>query len=812
VTPLIPLTVIGLSILVVRPLVAFLGLHVIQVAAFTETFILAIVFGAGTDYCIFMISRFREQMAAGDSRTRAIATSTHRVGEAIASSAVTVMVGGLSMLPAHVSLFSTTGPAIAVAVVVTLIAGLTLTPALIAMGGDRFFWPQRVRTEQHSRFWSRAAALITRRPARVALAGLVPLLVLAALYPTMRLTYDERAPQPTSNDSVQGLDALNRHYPGGEIMPNYVLVSSGHDMRNPRDLAALDEATKSVSRIDGVASVRSFTQPQGTRLQQASIPYQAGQIAQGLSQAQQGVDKGGAGAKQLDTGATALSSGAQQLADGAGRAQGATQQLDQGLSQEAAGLQQLTHGTTQSQQGAGDLAQGARDLAAGLQVARDGVAQAVDGMGQVLTYLAADPRCGIGDPTCTRARDGLTAIRDAERDQLIPGLNRAIDGARHIATANGSLADGAGRLHDGLLQAQDGLQKLQAGERLFAAKLGDLSSGATQLSSGAQQLGGGAQQLGGGTAALSTGLGQAADFLNRVNREASAAGIDTFYIPGDRLDDPQLALARYYYMSADGRTARLMVFGRDNPFGIAAMDRTGQERSAVHDALRGTSLGSANVLMAGFAAQNESIRGYFTQDFRLVAVVVLLGVFAVLVLLLRSLVAPLYLLASVVLSYAAAMGLTTFIWQDLAGMPAIDWTVPIFAFMMLVSVGADYNIFLMSRVREEVQRDPRRGIARAVTRTGAIITSAGIIFAGTFAALISSPLNSIAEAGTAITLGLLLDTFVVRSFVVPAIAMMLGRWNWWPSGRRELRGQHVDAPVDDPGAQRRQRLERVGIA
>jgi RND superfamily putative drug exporter len=88
----------------------------------------------------------------------------------------------------------------------------------------------------------------------------------------------------------------------------------------------------------------------------------------------------------------------------------------------------------------------------------------------------------------------------------------------------------------------------------------------------------------------------------------------------------------------------------------------------------------------------------------------------------------------------------------------------------------------MSRVREEVKRDPEHGIARAVARTGAIITSAGVIFAGTFAALISSPLNSIAEAGTAITLGLLLDTFLVRSFVVPAIAMLLGRWNWWPSG------------------------------
>jgi RND superfamily putative drug exporter len=115
-------------------------------------------------------------------------------------------------------------------------------------------------------------------------------------------------------------------------------------------------------------------------------------------------------------------------------------------------------------------------------------------------------------------------------------------------------------------------------------------------------------------------------------------------------------------------------------------------------------------------------------------------------------------------------------------MSAIDWTVPIFAFMMLVSVGADYNIFLMSRVREEVQRDPDHGIARAVRRTGAIITSAGVIFAGTFAALLSSPLSNIAQTGTAITLGLLLDTFLVRSFVVPAIAMLLGRWNWWPAG------------------------------
>lgn len=783
VTPVIPLTVIGLSIMVVRPIVAFLGMHVFPVAAFTETFILAIVFGAGTDYCIFLISRFREQMAGGDTRTGAIATSSHRVGEAIASSAITVMIGGLSMVPAHVSLFSTTGPAIAVAVIVTLVAGLTLTPALIALGGDRFFWPQRVRTEQHSRFWTRAAALITRRPGRVALAGLVPLLLLAALYPAMRLTYDERSPQPQSNDSVQGLAALSRHFPGGEIMPNYVLVSADHDMRNVRDLAALDQATKAVSKVSGVSSVRGFTQPLGQRLQQASIPYQDGVVAQGLDQARSAVQQGASGAQQLSGGAGALSGGAAQLAQGAGAAQAATSQLTAGLQQEDGGLQQLGAGASSAQQGASDLAAGARQLATGLRTMRGSVALAVDGLSQVLTWFdTASTDCRLGNPLCLQARSGVAQVRDGERDQLLPGLDQAIAGADRIASGDAALAGGAQQLHDGLLRAEQGIAALEQGTQQFGAKLGQLSSGAQRVSDGAQQLGGGVDQLAGGTTQLSAGLGQAVQFLQQVQHEAGAAGIDTFYVPGDRLDDPQLALARYYYMSADGRTARLMVFGADDPFGNAAMERTAQERSAVTNALRGTSLQHAQVLLAGFAAQNDAIRGYFQQDFALVAGVVLLGVFLVLVLLLRSLVAPLYLLASVVLSYAAAMGLTTLIWQDVARQPALDWTVPIFAFMMLVSVGADYNIFLMSRVREEVRRDPAGGIARAVTRTGAIITSAGVIFAGTFAALISSPLSSIAEAGTAITLGLLLDTFIVRSFVVPAIAMLLGRLNWWPSG------------------------------
>ncbi|GAC1333167.1 MAG: RND transporter MmpL10 [Candidatus Dormibacteria bacterium] len=779
VTPLIPLATIVVAIAVVRPVVALLGLHYIKVASFTETFILAIVFGAGTDYCIFMISRFREQRARGDSRSSALATTTHRVGEAIASSAATVVVGGLAMSSASVSLFSTTGPAVAVAVVVTLLAGLTLTPALIAVGGDRFFWPRGATEDTPSRFWGAAANLIVTRPRRVLAASLLPLLLLAALYPTMKLTYDERGPQPTSNENIQGLKAIDRHYNAGEVLPDYLLVEADHDMRNARDLASLDDATRAVARVPGVGSVRSFTQPAGERLEQASIPDQVGQVGAGLAQGRDQLAAGAGGVAQLGDGARQLTSGGARLAAGARQAQGATDQLIAGLDRERTGLGQAIGGATSGEAGAKQLRGGASQLAAGLRAARDGLAQAVDALDQAVTLMTADATCGLS-VSCQQARGRVVAVRDAERDRLLPGLDQAIAGADRIGEGNGALADGLATLRAGLVQAQAGIQLLTDGEKTFKARLGDLASGADRVGAGAGQLGDGVGRLSGGTRQLQAGLDQAATYLDAVSREAGAAGIDTVYVPANRLDDPRLALARFYYLSPDGSTARLVVLGRDDPFGLPAMDRVAKEQEALRSALRGSRLSGAQVSAAGFAPQNANLRQYFGRDFTVVALAVLLGVLMVLILLLRSLVAPFYLLGSVLLSYAGAMGITTLFWQDFLHKGAVDWTVPIFAFVMLVAVGADYNIFLMSRVREEVLRDPVNGIAHAVRRTGAIITSAGVIFAGTFAALVTSPVLNIAETGFAITLGLLLDTFVVRSFLVPSIAVLLGKWNWWP--------------------------------
>jgi RND superfamily putative drug exporter len=211
----------------------------------------------------------------------------------------------------------------------------------------------------------------------------------------------------------------------------------------------------------------------------------------------------------------------------------------------------------------------------------------------------------------------------------------------------------------------------------------------------------------------------------------------------------------------------------------AGRDRLHAEQVALRRALAGSPLAGARVEYTGAAAFGADLHSLIRRDMQRVAVLVLIAVFAILVVVLRAVVAPLYLLASVVLSFAAALGITQLVWHDLMGYQ-IEWFLPLVTFVFLVAVGADYNLLLTARIREETPVGERAGIARAVVRTGGVITSAGLIFAGSFLALLPSSMKALAEVGFAIAVGLLLDTLVVRTLIVPAAAMLLGPWNWWP--------------------------------
>jgi RND superfamily putative drug exporter len=192
--------------------------------------------------------------------------------------------------------------------------------------------------------------------------------------------------------------------------------------------------------------------------------------------------------------------------------------------------------------------------------------------------------------------------------------------------------------------------------------------------------------------------------------------------------------------------------------------------------------GGDGALIGGPTAEEADFRTAARRDNVVLVPVVLVVVLLILIGLLRSLVAPLILVATVVVSFLAALGLSSVIFDYVFGFPGESPTLPLFAFIFLVALGVDYNIFLMARVREEtIVHGTREGMLRGLAVTGGVITSAGIVLAGTFSVLAVLPLVTLTEIGFTVAFGVLLDTFLVRSVLVPALVLDLGPRSWWPS-------------------------------
>jgi RND superfamily putative drug exporter len=232
-------------------------------------------------------------------------------------------------------------------------------------------------------------------------------------------------------------------------------------------------------------------------------------------------------------------------------------------------------------------------------------------------------------------------------------------------------------------------------------------------------------------------------------------------------------------VSADGKTALITVDLNQDPYGTAAMDIIPAIRQSARAAVRGSGL---QINVGGETALDTDSRSDTTRDIELLGPIIFLAIGIILALLLRSLVAPLYLLATTLLSYLATLGLTSLVFQHLLHETGIQNFVPPFMAVFLIALGADYNVFIMSRIREESHRiGIHDGTRKAIARTGGVITSAGLILAGTFAVLLVPPLEFLKQIGFAVAAGVLLDTFIIRALMVPSIVFLLDRWNWWPS-------------------------------
>ncbi|ALV53904.1 MMPL family transporter [Streptomyces althioticus] len=215
-------------------------------------------------------------------------------------------------------------------------------------------------------------------------------------------------------------------------------------------------------------------------------------------------------------------------------------------------------------------------------------------------------------------------------------------------------------------------------------------------------------------------------------------------------------------------------------------------RDNVHD------ISGADALVGGYTAQQVDTQQTASDDRTLIVPIVLVVILLILVLLLRSVLVPVLLVATVALNFLATLGVSALVFEHLFGFSGTDASVPLYGFVFLVALGVDYNIFLMSRVREEaLTHGTRQGVLRGLTTTGGVITSAGVVLAATFAALMVIPLAFLVQIAFIVAFGVLLDTLVVRSLLVPALVIDIGPKAWWPGALSRTPEKSEDAPAPE---------------
>ncbi|AZP80170.1 RND family transporter [Mycobacterium avium subsp. paratuberculosis] len=270
------------------------------------------------------------------------------------------------------------------------------------------------------------------------------------------------------------------------------------------------------------------------------------------------------------------------------------------------------------------------------------------------------------------------------------------------------------------------------------------------------------------------------DLINVGNDFDRSRSDDYFYIPHEGFDNDDVKTGMKLMMSPDGKAARFIVTHEGDAMGPEGVEHVEQFPEAIKTILKETSLAGARIYIGGSGSNDKDIKQYAMSDLLIAAIAAFVLIFLIMLFITRSLVAALVIPGTVAFSYVGAFGLSILFWQHLIGLH-LHWLVLPLTFIILVAVGSDYNLLLINRVKEELHGGIHTGLIRALGSTGGVVTSAGLVFAFTMLAMLTSELRTIGQVGSTVCIGLLLDTLIVRSFVVPSILRILGPWFWWPT-------------------------------
>jgi putative drug exporter of the RND superfamily len=290
----------------------------------------------------------------------------------------------------------------------------------------------------------------------------------------------------------------------------------------------------------------------------------------------------------------------------------------------------------------------------------------------------------------------------------------------------------------------------------------------------------------------STAMGQAFD---------AAKNDDSFYLPPEVFTNSEFQRGMKMFLSPDGKAARMIITHDGDPATPQGISHIDAIRDSAVEALKGTPLAGTNIYLSGTAATYKDIQEGAKYDLMIAGMTALSLILLIMMFITRSLVAAFVIVGTVALSLGASFGLSVLIWQDIVGM-RLYWIVLALAVILLLAVGSDYNLLLISRFKEEISAGLNTGIIRAMAGSGSVVTSAGMVFAATMASFVFADLRVLGQIGTTIALGLLFDTLIVRSFMTPSLAALLARWFWWPQRVRPRPASQMLQPYGSRAAVR----------
>ena len=269
---------------------------------------------------------------------------------------------------------------------------------------------------------------------------------------------------------------------------------------------------------------------------------------------------------------------------------------------------------------------------------------------------------------------------------------------------------------------------------------------------------------------------------------------DSFYLPPEVFENADFKRGMEQFISPNGHAVRFIISHEGDPMSAEGIARIDEIKTAAKEAIKGTPLEGSTVYLGGTASMFKDLSVGNTYDLMIAGIAALALIFAIMLIITRSVVASAVIVGTVLLSLGASFGLSVLIWQHILGVE-LHWMVLAMAVIILLAVGADYNLLLVARLKEELPAGINTGIIRAMGGSGSVVTAAGLVFAFTMMSFGISDLKVLAQVGTTIGMGLLFDTLVIRAFMTPSIAALLGRWFWWP---QNVRPRPVPAPWPSP--------------